>query len=157
MMQYLSLTYQAYHCSAMLLCSPISMSLSLYIFLRFLIFCFSLQEHLSLPLLSHCIVAHIPCSFCASSFYAMCTMSIQSTIPILCISAATHSSFYTPESHSMTTTLISSLFCMLIVSVHLVHAISPCFCMLSPCRVLCLIIIATLQLLLQLNPCVHHH
>ena len=31
------------------------------------------------------------------------------------------------------------------------------FCMSSSCRVLCLIIIATLQLLWQLNPCVHHH
>jgi hypothetical protein len=45
---------------------------------------------------------------------------------------------------------LSSLFYILIVSVQLVHAFSPC-------RVLCLIIIATLQLLWQLDPCVHHH
>ena len=99
----------------------------------------------------------MPCDFCASSFSTLCTICIQCTIPLLYISAATHSSFYTPESPSTTTILISSLFNILIVSVHLVHAISPCLCMLSPCRVLFLIIIATLQLLCQLNPCVHHH
>jgi hypothetical protein len=64
-------------------------------------------------------------------------------------------SFYTPESFS--TTPISSLFCILIVSVHLVHAISPCFCIFSPSPVLCLIIMPTLQLLWQFNACVHHH
>jgi hypothetical protein len=87
----------------------------------------------------------------------MWAISIQCTIPLFCISAIAHSSFYTPKSPLTTTTPISSLFSILIVFVHLVHAISPCFCMLSPCRVLCLIIIATLHLLLQLNPCVHHH
>jgi hypothetical protein len=56
-------------------------------------------------------------------------MSIQCTIPLLCISAAAHSSFYTPESLSTTTT-ISSFFYLLIVSVHLVHPYAQCFCML---------------------------
>jgi hypothetical protein len=56
-------------------------------------------------------------------------MFIQCTIPLLCISVVAHSSFYTPESLS-TTTLISSLFCILIVSVHLVHPCAQCFCML---------------------------
>jgi hypothetical protein len=105
---------------------------------------------------SHCLAAHMPCDFCASAFSSLCTICLQCTIPLLCISVATHSSFYTPQSLS-TTTPISSLFNILIVSVHLVHAISPCFCTLSPCQVLCLIIIATLQLLWKLNPCVHHH
>jgi len=130
--------------------------LSACIFLHFLIFCFSLQEHLSLPSLSHRLAAPMPCAFYASSFYSLCVMSIQCTIPLLCIPAATHSSFYVPESLSTTAT-ISSLFCIHTVSMHLVHALSPCFCMLSPCRVLCLIIIATLQLLWKLNPCIHHY
>jgi hypothetical protein len=76
---------------------------------------------------------------------------------LFCTFQLLHSaSFYTPESCS-TATPISSLFCIHIVSVHLVHAIPPCFYMLFPSQVLCLIIMPTLQLLWQLNTCVHHH
>jgi formate-dependent nitrite reductase membrane component NrfD len=105
----------------MLCCSALLYRcLSICIFLRFLIFFFYLQEHLSLPLVSHYLVAHMHCTFCASSFYALCAMSIQCTIPLLYISVVAHSSFYTPESLSIIAP-ISSLFCLLIVSVHLVH------------------------------------
>jgi hypothetical protein len=83
-------------------------------------------------------------------------MSIQCTIPLLAFQLLHSTSFYTPESCS-TATPISSLFCIHIVFVHLVHAISPCFCMLSPYRVLYLIIMPTLQLLWKLNACAHHH
>jgi hypothetical protein len=99
-------------------------------------------------------------------------------------------SFYTPQSHP-TTTPRSLLFCILIVSVLLVHAIctkllhdltlppfspSGCLCALhsaktsltlastlslycisSSCRVLYLIIIATLQLLWRFPPRIQHH
>jgi hypothetical protein len=95
--------------------------LSAYIFLHFLIFCFSLQEHLSLPSLSHILAAPMPCAFYASSFYSLCVMSIQCTIPLLCIPAAVHSSFYMPESLSTTAT-ISSLF------LHTYSLYAPCAC-----------------------------
>jgi hypothetical protein len=75
---------------------------------------------------------------------------------LFCAFQLLHSaSFSTPKSFS--TTPLSSLFCILIVFVPLVHAISPCFYMLSPSQVLCLIIMPTLQLLWPLNACVHHH
>jgi hypothetical protein len=67
--------------------------------------------------------AHMPCAFCSSTFYSLCTMSIPCTIP-LCVFHLLHTaSFYTPKSLSIAA-LISSLFCILIVFVHLVHAIS---------------------------------
>jgi hypothetical protein len=71
---------------------------------------------------------------------------------LFCAFQLLHSvSFYTPQ--SLSTPPISSLFCILIVSVHLVHPYPRCFCMLyTPCRVLYLIIIATLQLLLVVKP-----
>jgi hypothetical protein len=151
--QYLSLAYQTYHCSAMLLCS-LYQCLSVCIFLGFLIFCFSLQEHLNLPLVSHCLAPHMPCAFCASAFYALCAMSIQCSIPLLCISAAAHSSFYTPESLSTTTTHLFSV-------LHTYSLCAPCACYPAmllhalSCRVLYLFIIATLQLLWQLDPSVN--
>jgi hypothetical protein len=130
---YLSLAYQTYHCSAMLLCSPVSVSLCLHLLaLSELLFFSTRAPQPSFTVLLSC-CPH-PCTFCASAFYALCAISIQCTIPLLCISAAAHSSFSTPE--ILSTTPISSLFNILIVSVHLVHALSPCFCMLSPCRVL---------------------
>jgi hypothetical protein len=74
---------------------------------------------------------------------------------LFCAFQLLHSaSFYTPQKCS--TTSISSLFCIHIVSVPLMHVILPCFCMLSPSQFLYLIIMPTLQLLWQLNACVHH-
>jgi hypothetical protein len=131
---YLSLAYQTYHCSVMLLCSPVSVSLCLHLLaLSDLLFFSTRAPQPSFTILLYCF-SH-PYSFCVSTFYAKCAISIQCTIPLLCILAAADSSFSMPEILS-TTAPISSLFNILIVYVHLVHALSPCFCMLSPCRVL---------------------
>jgi hypothetical protein len=142
MIQYLSLAYQAYHYSVMLHCSPVSVPLCLHLlaFSDFLFFS-TREPQPSFTISLSCCTP--PCAFYASSFYALCAFSIPCTIPLLFISAAAHSSFYTPQSIS-TTTPLSSLFCMLIIYVHLVHAFSPCFCILSPFQVLSLIIPSTL-------------
>jgi hypothetical protein len=125
---------------------------------------------ISLLCLPHCLSAHITCAVYSSSFYALCTMSIHCTVPPLCNSAAALSSFFTHESPSPTTTTTnynntpnSSLYHVFMASVHLVHAIFsiPLHAHTAPIsstsQVLCVIIIATLQLLWQFNPCVYHH
>jgi hypothetical protein len=136
----------------MLLCS-LYQCLSVCFFLRFLIFCFSLQVHLILLLLSQLYLS-VLCFYCTlCSVPHVPSMHHSSSVPFSCctLSPSTH------LNHSQPPT-ISSLFCILIVFVHLVHPYPRCFCMLyTPCRVLCLIIIATLQLLWWLNPCIHHH
>jgi hypothetical protein len=117
---------------------------------------------ISLLCLPHCLPAHMTCAICSSSFYALCTMSIHCTDPLLFNSAATLSSFFTHESPSTTTTTansnnnsysISSLYRIQLTSMHLVHAMCaiPLHTHTTPIsstsRVLCLIIIVTLQLL----------
>jgi hypothetical protein len=154
--QYLSLAYQAYHCSAMLLCSPVSVSLCLHLLaISDLLFFSTRAPQPSFTVLLSC-CTHALRFLCFSLLCSVCHLHSMHHSSF-CVSAVAHSSFYMPESLSTSATLISSLFSILIVSMHLVHALSLCFCMLSPCRVLCLIIIATLQLLWQLNPCIHHH
>jgi hypothetical protein len=59
---------------------------------------------ISLLCLPHCLPAHMTCAVCSSTFYALCTMSIHCTVPLLCYSAAALSSFFTHESPSPTTT-----------------------------------------------------
>jgi hypothetical protein len=132
----------------------------------------SLFCYISLLCLPHCLSAHITCAICSSAFYALCTMSIHCTVPLLCYSAAALSSFFTHESPSPTTTTansnsnnnrISSLYRVFIASVHLVHAMfamplhADSVPLSSTSRVLCLIIIVTLQLLWWFTPCVQHH
>jgi hypothetical protein len=127
---------------------------------------------ISLLCLPHCLSAHITCSVCSSAFYALCAMSIHCTVPLLCCSAAALSSFFTHESPSPTTTTtnsysnnnpISSLYRVFIASVHLVHAMfamplhADSAPLSSTSRVLCLIIIVTLQLLWWFTPRVQHH
>jgi hypothetical protein len=122
----------------------------------------SLFYCISLLRLPHCLSAHITCTVCSSAFYAMCAMSIHYTVPLLCYSAAALSSFFTHESPSPTTTIaesnsnsntISSLYHVFIAYVHLVHAMftmplhADSASLSSTSRVLCLIIIVTLQLL----------
>ena len=122
----------------------------------------SLFCYILLLFLPHCLSTHITCAICSSAFYALCTMSIHCTVPLLCYSAAALSSFFTRESPLPTTTiansnnnnsLISSLYHVYIASVPLVHAIfsipmhdhtAPIS---STSRVLCVIIILTLHLL----------
>jgi hypothetical protein len=125
---------------------------------------------ISLLCLPHCLPAHMTCIVCSSAFYALCTMSIHCTVPLLFNSAAALSSFFTHESPSTTTTTatptatttISSLYRVLIASVHLVHAMHaiPLHTHTAPIsstsRVLCLII-TTLQLLWWFPPRVQHH
>jgi hypothetical protein len=123
-----------------------------------LFFCISL---LCLP---HFLPAHITCVVCSSSFYALCTIPIHCTDPLLFNSAAALSSFFTHESPSPTTTTtnsninnspISSLYRVYIAYVHLVHAIfaipmhAHTVQISSTSQVLCVIIIATLRLLWQ--------
>jgi hypothetical protein len=127
---------------------------------------------ISLLCLPHCLPAHMTCVVCSSTFYALCTMSIHCTVPLLFNSAAAlHHLLYTSITHNNNNhrnsnnndNPISSLYHVFIASVHLVHAIftiplpahtAPIS---STSQVLCLIIIATLQLLWQFNPCVYHH
>jgi hypothetical protein len=105
-------------------------------------------------------------------FYALCAMSIHCTDPLLFNSTAALSSFFTHESPSTTTTTsnsnsnnnhFSSLYRVYMAYVHLVHAIFsiPLHVHTTPIastsQVLCVIIIATLQLLWQFNPYVYHH
>ena len=117
---------------------------------------------ISLLCLLHCLSAHMNCAVCSSTFYALCAMSIHCTVPLLCYSAVALSSFFTHESPSLTTTTtnsynnnnpISSLYRVFIASVHLVHAMftmplhADSVSLSSTSRVICLIIIETLQLL----------
>jgi hypothetical protein len=101
--------------------------LSVCIFLRFLIFCFSLQENLNLPLLSHCLAAH--------------SLALSILLPfMLCGPSPFNAPFlfflfqllHTPPSPRLklsppTTNLISSFFFILIVSLPLLHALSIMF------------------------------
>ena len=108
MIQYLSLAYQAYHCFVMLLCSPVSVSLCLHLLVFSDLLFFSTRATQPSFTVSLSCCTH-PCAFCASSFYALCAMSIQCSIPLLCILVVAHSSFYTLKSLSTTTT--PSLLC----------------------------------------------
>jgi hypothetical protein len=114
----------------MLLCSPISMSLCLHLPGIYDLLFFSTgapQPSFSVSL-SCCT---LPCTFFASTFHAMCPNSIPCTIPLHAISVVAHSSFYTLESLTTTTThlffvlrtySLCAPFCMLSL---------PYFCMLS--------------------------
>jgi hypothetical protein len=122
--------------------------------------------------LPHYLSAHITCVVWSSSFYALCAISILCIVPLLCYSATTLSSFFTPESPLptiLTTTSssnnnpISSLYRVFIASVHLVHAVfemplhADSASLSSTSQVLCLSIIVTLQLLWWFAPRVQHH
>jgi hypothetical protein len=134
----------------------------------------SLFCYTALLCLHQCLL-HSPCAFYSFSFYALCAMSLQCTIPLLCISTTAlclllHTSITLNRNHP-------DLFFVL----HSYSLCAPCACNMhqpptcSPpptvlhievffalsfstlCRVLYLIIIATLQLLWRFHPCVHHH
>jgi hypothetical protein len=97
------------------------------------------------------------------SIYTLCTMSLSCNLPLLCISTPVlcllaHTSIFLHSDHNNSNNngnnnLISSLHCVLIVSVHLVHAMcaTPLYAHTVPIsstsRVLCLILMVTLQLL----------
>jgi hypothetical protein len=117
---------------------------------------------ISLLCLPHSLSAHITCAVCSYAFYALCGMSIHYIVSLLCYSAVALSYFFTHESPSPTPITtnsyrnnnpISSLYLVFIASVHLVHAMfaiplhADSAPLSSTSRVLCLIIIVTLQLL----------
>ena len=127
---------------------------------------------ISLLCLPHSLSAHITYVVCSSAFYALCSMSIHCTVPLMCYLAAALSFFFTHESPSPTTTTtnsnnnsnrISSLYRVYIASVHLLHAIFaiPMHAHTAPIsstsRVLCVIIIVTLHLLWPFFPRIQHH
>jgi hypothetical protein len=124
---------------------------------------------ISLLCLPHCLPAHVTCAICSSTFYSLCAMSIHCTNPLLCNSAAALSSFFIQESPSTTTNShsnrnpISSLYHVFIASVHLVNVVfaMPLHANSAPLsstsRVLCLIIIMTLQLLCWFALRVQYH
>jgi hypothetical protein len=127
---------------------------------------------ISLLCLPHCHPTHMTCAVCSSYFYALFSMSIHCTVPLLFYSTAALSSFFTHESPSSTTTTtnsnrnnnrISSLYCVFIDSLHLVHAMfaiplpTKSASLSSTSQVLCLIIIMTLQHLWWFALHVQHH
>jgi hypothetical protein len=123
----------------------------------------SLFCKISLLCLPHCHPACIPCTFCSSIFCTLCAIPLQCTFCLLCIStAALHLLLYTSITHNSNNNHISSLYHVLIASVHLVHAMCaiPLHTHTAPIsstsRVLCLII-TTLQLLWWFPPRVQHH
>jgi hypothetical protein len=116
----------------------------------------SLFCYTTLLCLPHCLHAHLLTLSILIPFM-LCVPCPFNAPFLFCAFQQLHStSFYTLESCS-TAQPISSLFCIHIVSLNLVHAISSCLCMLSPSRVLYLIIMPTLQFLWKLNTCIHHH
>jgi hypothetical protein len=151
--QYLSLAYEAYHCSAMLHCSPVSVSLCLHLLAIYDLLFFSTRAphpsfSVSLSCCTHAL--RFLCFFLFYSVHHVHSMNHSSSLYFRCCTLLLH----TPESPSTIAT--THLFFVQ----HTYSLFAPCACylpMLSPCRVLCMIIIATLQLLWQLNPCVHHH
>jgi hypothetical protein len=127
---------------------------------------------ISLLCLPHCLSTHLTCTVCSSAFYALFTMCIRCTIPLLCSLATALSSFFTHELPSPTTITttsnnndnpISSLYHVFIDSVHLVHAMfaiplhADSAPLSSTSPVLCMIIIVTLQLLWWFSPHLQHH
>jgi hypothetical protein len=114
---------------------------------------------ISFLFLPHCLSAHLTSVVCSSMIYPLCAMSIHCKVPLEINSAAAQTSFFMHESLSTSTntttrttieTPISSLYCVFIASMHLVHAVfamplhADSASLSSTSRVLCLIIIVIL-------------
>jgi hypothetical protein len=120
-----------------------------------MIFYFSLQDHLSLILVSYCLAPHMPCAFYASTFYALCT-SCPFNAPFL---FSVFQLLHTPPSTLLNPSQQQQphLFSVL----HTYSLCAPCACCPTmllhalSCRVLYLFIMETLQLLWQLDPSVN--
>ena len=143
--QYLSLAYQAYHYSAILLFSPLSMSLCLYLLAIFDLLFFSTRApqpsfSVSLSCYTHalcflcffllCSVCHVHSMHHSSSLYFSCCtlLLLHSWIPL----NNNNQLFFILPSYSLCAPCASPM-----------RNYFSC----SSCRVLCLIIIATLQLI----------
>jgi hypothetical protein len=113
---------------------------------------------LSLP---HYLPEHMTYAVCSFAIYTLCTMSLQCNLPLLCIYTLAlcllaHTSILLHNDHinsNNNNNPISSLYRVIISSVHLVHAMcaiplhTHTSSISSTSRVLCLIIMVTLQLL----------
>jgi hypothetical protein len=124
----------------------------------------SLFCYTALPCLHQCLL-HTPCTFCSSPFYALCAISFQCNIPLLCIFCSCALPPCTPLNSPpqgqrrlpQQQQPFSSLYRVYISSVPLVHAMCtiPLHAHTTPIsstsRVLCLIIMVTLQLLWQFS------
>jgi hypothetical protein len=114
--QYLSLAYQAYYYSSMLLCSPVSVSLCFHLLaLSDLLFFSTIAPQPSFTVL----VIHL-CSLLLLRFMLCVPYPTYAPFLFYAFQLLHSSPFYTPKSH-LTTSPISSLFCIIIVSVHLMH------------------------------------
>jgi hypothetical protein len=125
----------------------------------------SLFHCILLLYLPHCLPAHMTCAVCSSAFYTLCTTSLQCNLPLLCISTPVlcllaHTSILLHSNHNNSISNnnpISSLYHVLIASVHLVHAMcaiplhAHIALISSTSRVFCLIIMVTLPLLWQFS------
>jgi hypothetical protein len=113
------MAYQSHHCSATLLCSPVSVSLFLHLLALSDLLLFST----SAPQPSFSVSVMHLCSLLLLHFMLCAPCPIYAPF-LFCAFHLLHSaSFYTPQSLS-TTTSISSLFCVFIcilLSMHLLH------------------------------------
>ena len=103
--QFLSLAYQTYHCSSIL-----SFFVCISVF-------YTLLYALCYSFVMHCVSSHLDPPFLYSLFQLL---------------HAPPSTLLNPSPKQQP---IFSLFCVLIVYVCLLHDLSRCFCMLSPCQV----------------------
>jgi hypothetical protein len=117
----------------------------------------SLFCKISLLCLPHCHPTPPACTFCSSIFCTMCTIPIQCTVCLLYVSVVVlHLLLYTCITHNsnhlqslLCSTFLYSLCILCMLSI-------PWFCI-PACRVLCLFIMETLQLLCLFMPSIHHH
>jgi hypothetical protein len=118
----------------------------------------SLFCKISLLCLPHSLPARIHCTFYSSTFCALYAIPVQCTFSLLAIPApALHLLLPACINHNRKTT------CNLFFVPHSYTPCASCECSLcngsacSACRVLCLFIMETLQLLCLFMPSVHHH
>jgi hypothetical protein len=146
------MAYQSHHCSSTLLFSPVSVSLYLHLLALSDIFLFSTSAPQPYFTVS---TMHL-CSFLLLGFM-LCILFSFSELHLFCVFhlllTACHFPVcnYSLQSPHLFSFLPASSLCA--PYAYPMHNASTC----SSCRLLFLIIIATLQLLWLLNPCVHHH
>jgi cobalamin synthase len=138
------MAYQTHHCSAVFRCS-----VCLIVFL---------QTSLALSVLPLFMLC-APCPFTVQ--FLFCALQLLHSPPSSHMNHLHQQSQQPPT--ATTTTPFSSLYCVFIASVHLVHAMfamplhADSAPLSSTSRVFCLIIIVTLQLLWWFAPRVQHH
>jgi hypothetical protein len=118
---------------------------------------------------SHHCSATLRCSVCISVFCTLLALSVlfpfmlsapcpfNAPFPFCAFLLLRSASFFTPQSHPTATTPISSLFCILIVSVLLVHAVCTKLLHALPISSALPHHHANSSASLAVNACVHHH